>query len=212
MSNGFSKRFLETTRGQVVALLRRGPRTVEELARELRLTDNGVRTHLATLERDGLVRQEGVRRPAGAGKPAVIYNLDPSTEPLFSRAYPVVLAEVLEAVVESLPAAQAAEMLERVGRRLGVAFGGPASGSLRERAEAAAAALRDLGGDVTVSAEDGAILLRSAGCPLSSAVSRRPETCHAVEAMVSQMVGSPVRECCERGERPRCCFTIEPAA
>jgi predicted ArsR family transcriptional regulator len=212
MTHGFSKRFLETTRGQVVALLRRGPRTVEELARELGLTDNGVRTHLATLERDGLVRQEGVRRPPGAGKPAVVYNLDPAAEPLFSRAYPAVLSEVLDVVVESLPAAQAAEMLERVGRRLGVALGGPAAGSMRERAEAAATALRELGGDVDVTAEDGVLRLRSAGCPLSFAVSRRPETCRAVEAMVSQMVGSPARECCERGERPRCCFTIEPAA
>ena len=212
MTQAFGKRFLETTRGQVVALLRRGPRTVEELARDLGLTDNGVRTHLATLERDGLVRQEGVRRPAGAGKPAVAYNLDPTAEPLFSRAYPPVLAEVLDVVVESLAPAQAAELLEQVGRRLGVAFGGPVSGSMRNRAEAAATVLRELGGDVDVTSEDGVLRLRSAGCPLSSAVSRRPETCRAVEAMVSEVVGAPVRECCDRGARPRCCFTIEPAA
>src|SRR3712207_8581849 len=61
---GFNKRFLETTRGQIVALLRRGTRTVEELAAALGLTDNAVRAHLAALERDGLVRQAG---PPGPG-------------------------------------------------------------------------------------------------------------------------------------------------
>jgi predicted ArsR family transcriptional regulator len=63
---GLGRRFFETTRGQIVGLLRRGRRTVEELARALGLTDNAVRNHLATLERDGLVRQDGVRRGPGA--------------------------------------------------------------------------------------------------------------------------------------------------
>ena len=46
----------------MVQLLRRASRTVEELAQALGLTDNAVRAHLATLERDGLVRQGGLRR------------------------------------------------------------------------------------------------------------------------------------------------------
>jgi predicted ArsR family transcriptional regulator len=54
-------RFLETTRGRVLAHLRRGPTTVEELAQALDLTDNAIRA-LTTLDRDGLVRQTGVRR------------------------------------------------------------------------------------------------------------------------------------------------------
>jgi predicted ArsR family transcriptional regulator len=60
-----SPRFLETTRGRVLAHLRRGPATVEELAQALGLTDNAIRPHLTALERDGLVRQTGVRRGPG---------------------------------------------------------------------------------------------------------------------------------------------------
>ena len=56
------KRFLETTRGQLVTLLRRGAQPVDALAQSLRLTPNAVRAHLLTLERDGLVRQRGTRR------------------------------------------------------------------------------------------------------------------------------------------------------
>jgi predicted ArsR family transcriptional regulator len=205
---GPSSRFLDSTRGQIATLLRRGVRTVEELAESLGMTDNAVRNHLATLERDGIVRQEGVRRGTGAGKPAVLYALQPDAESYFSRAYQPVLAAVLDVVVDELPAQQVVELLDKVGRRLGVSVGGRASGSLDERVAAAAAALRSLGGEVDVVAENGTLAIRGTGCPLSSAVIRRPETCRAVEALVSEIVGAPVRECCARGERPRCCFTV----
>ena len=56
---GWSNRFLSSTRGQVVQLLRRGEATVNELAAALSLTDNAVRSHLSTLERDGLVSTVG---------------------------------------------------------------------------------------------------------------------------------------------------------
>src|SRR5688572_33391803 len=98
-----SKRFLETTRGQIVGLLRKSAATVEELARSLGLTDNAIRSHLTTLERDGLVRQEGVRRGPGAGKPATVYEIHPDAEPLFSRAYAPVLAALLDELAEQLP-------------------------------------------------------------------------------------------------------------
>src|SRR5574340_12073 len=61
-------RFMTSTRGRLLSLLRRQAHTVEELAQRLGLSDNAVRAHLATLERDGLVEQRGVRRDGGVGK------------------------------------------------------------------------------------------------------------------------------------------------
>ena len=63
-------KFLLTTRGQVVAELRRGSRTVEELRQTLGITDNAVRAHLAILERDGIAHQVSTR-PSGR-RPAVL--------------------------------------------------------------------------------------------------------------------------------------------
>jgi predicted ArsR family transcriptional regulator len=48
-------RFLDSTRGQILALLRVESCTVNELAAALKLTDNAVRAHLISLERDGLI-------------------------------------------------------------------------------------------------------------------------------------------------------------
>jgi predicted ArsR family transcriptional regulator len=205
---GLGRRFLESTRGRVVALLRRGARTVDELAQALDLTDNAVRTHLATLERDGIVRQDGVRRGAGAGKPAVIYEVHPDAEPLFSRAYPPVLTAVLDVLVSELPPDRAEDILRKVGHQIARASGGAAAGTLEERARAASSLLASLGGEIEVIAEDGQLRLKGYGCPLSATVSRRPELCRAVESLVSDVVGAPVREQCEHGERPRCCFVV----
>jgi predicted ArsR family transcriptional regulator len=91
----WQRQFGGTTRGHVVALLRRGRRSVEELATALGLTDNAVRAQLTTLERDGLVNAAGVRRPGTAGKPATLYEVAPGAEVLFSNAYAPALAALV---------------------------------------------------------------------------------------------------------------------
>lgn len=203
-----SKRFLETTRGQIVAMLRRGPRTVEELAAALELSDNAIRNHLSTLERDLLIRQGGVRRTNTVGKPALVYELHPDAEPLFSLAYPPVLTAVIETLVSSCAPEQADRLLRDVGHRLASQMGGRAGGTFENRVRTAAAVLIALGGDTDVAHEDGALCIRGTGCPLSAAVSKRPELCRAVETLVSDVTGTAARSRCQHGEQPRCCFAI----
>ena len=58
----WNKRLLASTRGRILALLRDEHRTVNDLSAALHLTDNAVRAHLLSLERDGLVQQRGMRR------------------------------------------------------------------------------------------------------------------------------------------------------
>lgn len=213
MATIFSRRFLQTTRGRIVALLRRGAGTVDELATALGLTDNAIRSHLSTLERDGLVHQRGVRRGQGAGKPASVYEIHPEAEPLFSRAYAPVLAAVLDELATQLPAERRDALMAAVGRRLAAAAGRPPAGDLAARAEAAAALLTSLGGEASVEQREGAMVLRGCGaCPLSASTSQHPELCRTVEALLSDFIGAPVRECCDRDGRPRCRFEIPAAA
>jgi predicted ArsR family transcriptional regulator len=206
-------RFLETTRGQMVALLRRGARTVDDLASALGLTNNAIRNHLSTLERDGIVRQDGVRRSPGAGKPAVVYELHPDAEPLFSRAYVPVLCALIDEIVARVPPAQAAELLEGVGHRLARGAGGRAAGDLEARVSAAAGLLEAFGGEVEIlrGSSDNALRIHGCACPLSATVTDHPQVCHAVETLISDVVGTPVVSTCEHGDRPRCCFQINAA-
>jgi len=202
-------RFFETTRGRILALLRRESRTVEELASAVGVSDNAVRIHLAALERDGVVRQRGVRAsgPAG-GKPAYAYEVAPDAERLFTKAYIPVLSQLVAVLEERMTTRQLQAILREVGRRL-AASRAPTAGPLRERAEAAATVLTELGGVVDVEETDGSLMLRGFSCPLADAVRAHPATCHAAESLVEELVGAPVKECCDKGERPRCRFQID---
>jgi predicted ArsR family transcriptional regulator len=212
MRAALGSRFLESTRGRILSLLRARSHTVEELRRALQLTDNAIRPHLLAMERDGLVRQAGTRRGEGAGKPALLYEVAEEAEPLLSRAYAPVLATLLEVLAEELPAREARKVLRATGKRLALSVGGRASGDFAARAQAAAAVLRDLGGAVDVEGgRKGTALLRGVACPLATAVTRNPVVCQAVEALVAEVAGADAKECCERNGRPRCCFELKSA-
>jgi predicted ArsR family transcriptional regulator len=201
-------RFLESTRGQMVSLLRRGTRTVEDLAGALGLTHNAIRNHLSTLERDGIIRQEGVRRSPGAGKPAVVYELHPDAEPLFSNAYAPVLRALVDVLVAQLPPDQAEALLRSVGHQLAAGAGGQAPGDLAARVKAAAAILTSLGGDVEIIERAGELRIRGCACPLAATVADHPEVCRTVETLIADVVGAPVVSACDHGARPRCCFEV----
>lgn len=207
------ERIQETTRGRVLALLRRGEMTTDELAEALGLTDNAVRAHLATLERDGFVQSKGERRDGRVGKPATLYDISPDAEPLFSRAYLPLLTSLLAALGERLSAEQLGGLLADVGSRLAAGTAHP-SGDLSSRVQAASDLLNRLGGLSSVEeVEAGArYLIQSRGCPVGVAVQERPEVCEAIVALLSELTGASVHSCCVRSSRPSCCFEVAPAS
>lgn len=208
MNKRWQDKILATTRGRVLTLLRRGPRTVNDLADALGLTDNAVRLHLSGLERDGLVEQEGVRR--GAGKPAHVYRLSKDAESLFPKAYASVLAEVLGFVRDREGREGLEAFLRSVGRRAGERARAMEP-TLRGRAEAAVALLGELGGLAEVSETADGLAIRGYSCPLSAIVGANPEACALAEELVGGVVGVPVTECCDRSGTPRCAFLLKSA-
>jgi predicted ArsR family transcriptional regulator len=203
-------RILESTRGRVLALLRTGAMTADELARALKLTDNAVRAHLATLERDRLVRPGGERREGKVGKPATVYHISPEVESLLSKAYLPFLTTLLSVLGERLGPEKLRSLLEDVGLQLAREIRRP-SGDLAQRVRAASKLLNDLGGLSSVEeVKPGAqYTIQSRGCPVGAAVRERPEVCDAVVALISDLTGARVRSCCARGDRPSCCFEVQ---
>jgi predicted ArsR family transcriptional regulator len=211
LATNWDARFFESTRGRMVTLLRRSGCTVEELARALDLTDNGVRAHLAVLERDGIVRQRGsVRRGRGGGKPAYVYELSSEAEDLFPKAYAPALGRLLDVLAERLGREESEALLRSAGRRLVEGKTLPTDGT-RVRLEAAAGVLNELGGLAELEEQDGTLVIRGYGCPLAAVTLDHPEVCRLAEALVAEVAGVPVHERCDRSERPRCCFEVAPA-
>jgi len=79
---------------------------------------------------------------------------------------------------------------------------------MRRRTEAAVDLLGRLGGLAELEEADDGLTIRGYSCPLTGIVANRPEACSLVEALLTEYVGVPVCEQCERGERPRCRFEV----
>jgi predicted ArsR family transcriptional regulator len=203
----WDKHFGDTTRGRIVAILRRGWRSIDEIAATLGLTDNAVRAHVATLERDGVVAVTGVRRDGTVGKPATLYGMAEGADTLFSSAYAPALSAVI-AELESRYPEQVNSILRAAGGRLG----SRGAGTLAERVGDAAALLTELGGaaDVVETAEGYEI--RGNGCALAQAVSSHASTCCMVEQLLAEVTGGEVCERCDRAQQPpRCAFLVSEA-
>lgn len=196
---------LTGTREEIVNLLRRASATANEIAARMGLTHNAVRAHLAILQREGLVRQGGFQ-PSGS-RPSVVYELAPEAEAIFSRAYIPFVAHLVRVLQERLPQGELDEVMHTVGRRLAAEWP-RLRGDLPQRIEAVSGFLEDLGAQNEVDRLDGGFVIRGHGCLLAAAVHSRPEVCRAMESLLAELLEVSVRECCERGERPRCCFEI----
>lgn len=188
-------------------LLRRGSASVNELAEALDLTDNAIRSHLNTLERDGLVAPAG-KRPA-VRKPETLYALTPDADQLFPQAYHLLLNRLLDALARRMTPEEVERMLREVGRDLGTAqMPSPADATLRERVERATEVLKGIGGLADIE-EDGGIIIQGYSCPLSAAVEHHPDVCKIAESLLAEVIQAPVHEMCDRNGPPRCAFRVE---
>lgn len=207
MPTKLDSRFFESSRGRIVTLLRGGAKTVNELAAELELTDNAVRAHLLSLERDGLIRQRGVQR--GTRKPHFTYELTSEAESLFPKAYDALINQLISSLKGRLTPAALDEILREVGRSLAVnANSDRTKGGLETRIDKALSALEAIGGAAQLEKEGDKLVIRSGSCPLASAVAEHPEVCRLTEALLAEIIGKNVQERCDRDGPPRCAFEI----
>lgn len=197
--------FFASTRGQIVTLLRRSSRTVDELVQALNLTHTAVRAHLAALERDGLVQQRSERR--GSGKPSSVYDLTPAAEYLFPKSYGQLLDQLLDVLGEHKPAGEVETLLREVGRRIAAQWTIP-PGDLRVRLDASVEVLNELGGLMERETEGETLCILGYRCPFAAVVREHPEVCDLAETLFSELAGVPIQEQCGRTGSVPCRFVV----
>ena len=202
------RQLLDTSRGRIVTLLQAGGLTADDVATSLGLTRSAVRAHITAMERDGVVRKAG-KRP-GTTRPSHVYELSAQVEQLLSKAYIPLLTHLVGVFAEALPSEQVETLLRRTGTRLAheLSRGKRLAGGVKSRAAAASAMLNEHLGALTHVEANGKIVIRGASCPLAALTGKHRGVCLAMESLVTEIVGVPVLECCDREQRPRCCFEI----
>lgn len=203
------KQLLDSSRGRIVTLLRgAGGLTADDIATELRLTRSAVRAQLTGMERDGLVRRAG-QRP-GTTRPSHVFELTPEVEELLSSAYIPLLTSLVDTFADALPTDQVEAMLRQAGKRLAdeLSGGKRPAGNLGSRVAMVSGMMNDQLGALTHVEGNGGYVIRGRGCPLAALTGKHEGVCLAMESLVAELLRVPVHECCDRSERPKCCFEI----
>jgi len=205
---GWRERLFKSTRGKILDLLRAREWTVNELAKELHLTDNAVRAHLASLERDRLVVQSGFT--PGFRKPHTTYALGPEAEQLFPKAYGRLVSLLMSIFSRQVEPRNLRAGMRIAGRKVAQEHLGGLEGKTRQqRIDAALSILKELGGAASFREEDGKHFIYGNGCPISAATANHPEACLLAESLLTEIIGSPVKEHCLRGPAPSCRFEVK---
>ena len=196
----------DSTRDQLLQLLRYRPRTVDELSAEVRLTPNGVRAQLAGLERDGLVERTGVRHGENPGKPPLLYRVTAAAEAAFSKAYAPALTALVGTLAERLPASALHAAFSATGRLIAASL--PAPTARKEPADVAHGLLTSLGAAATVRRSGGRTVVEGAACPLADAVESCADSCEMVRALIAAATNGRITTLCDHGGAPKCRFSI----
>jgi predicted ArsR family transcriptional regulator len=208
MADLLRKQLLDGTRGRIVSSLQAGGLTSDDIASKLGLTRSAVRVQITAMERDGVLRRVG-KRP-GTTRPSHVFELTPEVEQLLSKAYIPLLTNLVGVFGEALTAQQVDGLLRRTGKAIAneLSRGRRLSGNVRSRAAAASQMLNEHLGAITHVESNGHLVIRGVGCPLAALTGKHRGVCLAMESLVTEIMGTPVHECCDRSDRPRCCFEI----
>jgi predicted ArsR family transcriptional regulator len=155
--------------------------------------------------REGLVEVKGEAK--GSRRPAGVYGIRAGAEVGSSKAYPVVLSQLVRVLAGRMPSRQFESIMKDVGRGMASAAGVP-GGSARERVAGAVKVLQSLGSVAKVSDEGKMMVIKGNGCPISRIVETDVRSCAIMESFLAGFTGLPVTERCDHGERPNCRFEI----
>ncbi len=187
-------RFFQTTRGKIVAeLRRRASASAADLATLFGLSPNAVRQQLVVLERDGLVEEKSVRR--GPTKPTLEFSLTRAADKLFPQQYDKMLAAVLREVKDRYGSPGVEQIFDGIARRavektkLKVTAADP-EGKVAQLTEV----LRDGGVAAEYSLIEGGFMLTEHNCPYSGVVKEHPEVCSVIHQVLDETVGGDHRQ------------------
>ena len=177
-------RHKNSTREEVLNLVRINPATAEQLSEEIGITPAGIRSHLNFLESDGLIQRREVIRQ-GAGQPSILFAATVESEDIYSKAYKPILVTLLDCLSESISDKELQKLMTKVGKKL--ASQHPfVNRSFEERIHTTMDVLNELGGLLAMESNADEVTLTSYACPLAAAVRCKPQVCSAVRAFIAR--------------------------
>ncbi len=182
-------RFFATTRGKIVAeLRRRGCASANDLALVFGVSPNAIRQQLVLLERDGLVVEASVKR--GRTKPTLEFSLTAEADKLFPQQYDRMLGAVLREVRERFGDGAVGAIFEGITERASAKARRRITASdPEERVAQLTGVLRENGVIADYSLIDGGFVLHEHNCPYGEVVKDHPEVCSVIHHVLDDTLG-----------------------
>ena len=188
----------------------RGALSVNDMSKQLGITEMAVRRHLNTLERDSLIDSKLVRQ--AMGRPTHMYFLTVAADELFPKKYhhlTLDLLEELQAVagddkVELLFERRKDKLISRYEERM-------AGKSLDERVQELADIQNANGYMVELEkTEAGDYVLNEYNCPIAQVANQYNQACSCELSMFQSLLGTGVErtECLAKGDG-KCTYKIQ---
>ena len=205
---------LEILGNRQQALLRlllknKGGLTVDELSKQLDITRNAVRQHLAALENDKLITQ-GATRPSG-GRPEQLYLLTDTGKEVFPRHYSWFAQLVVESIKEESGPDALGKRLGGMGEKIAqqLRAQNPGLKTHEQKVEKLSEVMEQLGYNSATVAQDG-LAIEADNCIFHNLAVQNPEICQFDLALLSTFTDSTVdhEECMAKGGN-RCRFKFK---
>lgn len=198
-----------TRREILIRLKKQGTLSVQEMARQVGITEMGVRRHLHALQRDQYVRTT-ICRPS-AGRPSYLYSLTDKASVLFVNSYDSLVTELLDEMTDMSGASSVSQLFERRKAKLRNKYMHIIGNKKLEDRVAALTQFQNEEGYMAglTKSEDGCYLLEEANCPVFRVASRYPQVCQCELSLFEEVLQAPVErlECMSEGGR-KCLYRI----
>ena len=198
------------TREKIIFMLKKnGALSIDSISRELSITSMGIRQHLLSLERKGLI--EYVTKRQGIGRPAFLYRLTEKAEDLFPKTYDSFVLNVLRDIEKREGKEKIGEIFKWHRNRLlkEAREALQDKKTLHDRILALDGWLQSAGYVTEVQSGNGHFRLRVFNCPIYKIALDYREACHYDLLLLKDILGKEVtrEECISEGS-PACVYAI----
>lgn len=207
---------LPRTRREVLQLLKqRGRATIVELAEALRMTHEGVRTHVVQLQQEGWITADcsNLSSPAdeqSPGRPPAQYCLTVAGDHAFPKHYDDLTVLLLDALLETADERVTRDVLATVTDiRVDAVRARASDASFEEKLHALASIYLEDDPFVEVVQRDGDWILIERNCPFLNVAMQRPAICSTTVSTMRRFLGyEVVRERRFQDGEARCEFRV----
>jgi predicted ArsR family transcriptional regulator len=198
-----------STRMEVLECLRRKQAaSAEVISTQLGITPNAVRQHLASLEREGLVKSEPHR--SKRGRPSLMFSLTDKADAAFPKRYGQLATMVLNELAEMGGPALLDEVFERVAARQACAIQKQLTGlDFEEKLERVVESIGRAGTLAEKQETPDGVRVTIHNCPFRNTAMKYPQVCTITPRLLVKLLDAQVsQEASIHRRDPYCSFLV----